>query len=116
MTESSYAFTVPSQLLRLLLDEDQQTIRELEALGTLLGPVETARRRRHQECLARVQQYHEHRAFLDTFQRLTFKPSRLKKNKDLAMVATNLHVQVRTDIPPSPFLSPVSRVCSAPPF
>ena len=40
MGESPFTFSIPVQVMRLFIDDDKQQIMDLEALGTLLGPVE----------------------------------------------------------------------------
>lgn len=94
MFESLFLLTVPLQLMALFIAEDKNMVRSLHELGTLLGPAETVRQELHRLALERIHTYLDRTAYIDSYRGPPFfKPSVMKKNKEMDMLATNCHIQ-----------------------
>ena len=96
MTESPFSLSIPSQLLSLYSKEDRETTSVLDSLGSLHGPVQTARRIEREWALERIMAYSDRLSKLDACD-ITFKQSVHKKKADFDMMPTNLHLAVGTD-------------------
>ncbi|KJE97461.1 hypothetical protein CAOG_010131 [Capsaspora owczarzaki ATCC 30864] len=94
MFESHFTYSVPVQYLRLLIDEHQRRVHDLEGIGRLpFEAWETARLTQLEQRAALLNFCREQLTLLETFHGPRFKSSRLKREPQLQFVPTNCHIQ-----------------------
>ncbi|XP_067039372.1 inositol polyphosphate-4-phosphatase type I A-like [Acropora muricata] len=93
MGESVLTFKIPIELLKMYISEEQQQILELHHLGDLNPDWENARQGILDNHFKLICAYKGNLEELIPLQDTCFKPARLRNDKKLAFVPTNLHVQ-----------------------
>ncbi|XP_046853949.1 type II inositol 3,4-bisphosphate 4-phosphatase-like [Xenia sp. Carnegie-2017] len=101
MGESYLTFTVPQQMLKIFITEEKQKILDLNNLGNLMPEWDNVRQEILDDHFNLVSKYTDRYRHLNSLRerqdnvssRGNFKPSRLKTDKTLAFVTTNLHLQ-----------------------
>eukprot|EP00118_Oscarella_pearsei_P021679 m.244935 g.244935 ORF g.244935 m.244935 type:complete len:1030 (+) comp40249_c0_seq38:37-3126(+) len=93
MGESLFCWTVPKQLIKLFIREEQERINDIKELVNLNPEWMSVRNEVLQEHSNVVTYYNDIATDLDQYKISSFKQSKVKTSQTLELVATNLHVQ-----------------------
>ncbi|CAH1776626.1 unnamed protein product [Owenia fusiformis] len=93
MGESKLTFNIPKQLLSLWIEEESRSMQQLQDLGVLSAEWNSKVKEALELHMNLISVYKKNVRFLAEQNGAPFKPSRLKANKELEFVPTNLHLQ-----------------------
>nr|XP_022326682.1 type II inositol 3,4-bisphosphate 4-phosphatase-like isoform X3 [Crassostrea virginica] len=99
MGESLYSLDIPTQLLKLWIEEENHVLSQLQDIGQMMSHMRfRALHDRQDYCMSMITMYQQHLTFLSSFKGPCFKASSKKADKELEFLPLNLHLQRMTVI------------------